>query len=616
MTNTVIYVVVAASIILVFLTFSNGSNGTETDVTTVVKMAKEGLLNEIQIDGDNLIVTTNTDPIQTFVSRKESGTSIVELLQEAGVSDVKVWAKRSSPLSNFFGILINFLPLIFFGALLLFMMRQAQGSNNQTMSFGRSRARMFVGNKPSITFADVAGVEEAKTELQEVVEFLRYPERFLSLGARIPRGVLLVGPPGTGKTLLARAVAGEAGVPFFAISGSEFVEMFVGVGAARVRDLFDQAKRNAPCIIFVDEIDAVGRHRGAGLGGGHDEREQTLNQILVEIDGFDSSVNVIVIAATNRPDILDPALLRPGRFDRRVVLDPPDVAGRQAILKVHSQGKPLDEDVNLEVIAKETTGFTGADLANLVNESAILAAREHKKTITFKEFGEAIDRVILGPERKSRIISHREKEITAYHEAGHALVGFILPHADPVQKVSIVARGMAGGYTRSVPPEDRHMLTKDEFDDMIAMAMGGRIAEELTFGTITTGASNDLETATSIARNMVTRYGMSKMLGPRTYGKREELVFLGREITEQRNYSEQVAEQIDQEVHGIIQTAYDKATEVLTTHKAKLIQIARHLMAHETVEGEQLQQLFKSESPPIEAEPTETIETGPATTEN
>ena len=616
MTNTVIYVVVAASIILVFLTFSNGSSGTETDVTTVVKMAKEGLLSEIEIDGDNLIVTTNTDPIQTFVSRKESGTSIVELLQEAGVSDVKVWAKRASPLSNIFGILINFLPLIFFGALLFFMMRQAQGSNNQTMSFGRSRARMFVGNKPSITFADVAGVEEAKTELQEVVEFLRYPERFLSLGARIPRGVLLVGPPGTGKTLLARAVAGEAGVPFFAISGSEFVEMFVGVGAARVRDLFDQAKRNAPCIIFVDEIDAVGRHRGAGLGGGHDEREQTLNQILVEIDGFDSSVNVIVIAATNRPDILDPALLRPGRFDRRVVLDPPDVAGRQAILKVHSQGKPLDEDVNLEVIAKETTGFTGADLANLVNESAILAAREHKKTITFKEFGEAIDRVILGPERKSRIISHREKEITAYHEAGHALVGFILPHADPVQKVSIVARGMAGGYTRSVPPEDRHMLTKDEFDDMIAMALGGRIAEELTFRSITTGASNDLETATSIARNMVTRYGMSQKLGPRTYGKREELVFLGREITEQRNYSEQVAEQIDQEVYAIIQSAYDKATEVLTTHKAKLIQIARHLMAHETVEGEQLQQLFKSEAPPIEAEPTETIETGPATTEN
>lgn len=616
MTNTVIYVVVAASIILVFLTFSNGSSGTETDVTTVVKMAKEGLLSEIEIDGDNLIVTTNTDPIQTFVSRKESGTSIVELLQEAGVSDVKVWAKRASPLSNIFGILINFLPLIFFGALLFFMMRQAQGSNNQTMSFGRSRARMFVGNKPSITFADVAGVEEAKTELQEVVEFLRYPERFLSLGARIPRGVLLVGPPGTGKTLLARAVAGEAGVPFFAISGSEFVEMFVGVGAARVRDLFDQAKRNAPCIIFVDEIDAVGRHRGAGLGGGHDEREQTLNQILVEIDGFDSSVNVIVIAATNRPDILDPALLRPGRFDRRVVLDPPDVAGRQAILKVHSQGKPLDEDVNLEVIAKETTGFTGADLANLVNESAILAAREHKKTITFKEFGEAIDRVILGPERKSRIISHREKEITAYHEAGHALVGFILPHADPVQKVSIVSRGMAGGYTRSVPPEDRHMLTKDEFDDMIAMALGGRIAEELTFRSITTGASNDLETATSIARNMVTRYGMSQKLGPRTYGKREELVFLGREITEQRNYSEQVAEQIDQEVYAIIQSAYDKATEVLTTHKAKLIQIARHLMAHETVEGEQLQQLFKSEAPPIEAEPTETIETGPATTEN
>ena len=603
--NTIIYAVVAIVIILVFYNFTSGARGEQKDIASVVQMARENRLRSIVVDGDNLTVSPREGA--DFNSRKEPGTSILEVLTQAGVETgeggVQLTVKGSSGLSNIFGLLFNFLPLLFFGAILLFMMRQAQGSNNQTLSFGRSRARMLVGNKPSVTFSDVAGVEESKAELQEIVEFLTYPERFVSLGARIPKGVLLVGPPGTGKTLLAKAVAGEAGVPFFSISGSEFVEMFVGVGAARVRDLFDQAKRNAPCIIFVDEIDAVGRHRGAGLGGGHDEREQTLNQILVEIDGFDSSINVIVVAATNRPDILDPALLRPGRFDRRVVLDLPDIAGREAILSVHTKGKPIDADVNLEVVAKETPGFSGADLANLVNEAAILAARRSKKTVMFDEFGEAIDRVIAGPERKSRVISHKEKEITAYHEGGHALVGHKLTHADPVQKVSIVARGGMGGYTRFLPEEDRHLFSKAQFKDMLAAALGGRVAEEQIFGEVTTGASNDLESATQIARNMVTRYGMSEKLGPRTFGKREELVFLGREISEQSDYSDNTAQQIDEEVHRLIQEAHDRAEEILETNKAKLIQLARHLITNETIEGDALNKLLESEAPPLVVEP-------------
>ena len=454
---------------------------------------------------------------------------------------------------------------------------------------------MFVGNGPAVSFDDVAGVEEAKEELQEVVEFLKVPERFVSLGAKIPKGVLLIGPPGTGKTLLARAVAGEAGVPFLSISGSEFVEMFVGVGASRVRDLFEQAKRNSPCIVFVDEIDAVGRHRGAGLGGGHDEREQTLNQILVEMDGFDVNTNVILIAATNRPDILDPALLRPGRFDRRVVLDNPDVRGREQILNVHSKGKPLAEDIDMERIAKQTMGFSGADLANLVNESAILAARRNKVTITHDEFAESIDRVIAGPARKSRVVNEREKEITAYHEAGHALVGFMLPKADNPYKVTIVARGMSGGHTRYLPDEDRNLWTKGQFEDTMAAAMGGRVAEELIFEDVTTGASNDLEQATNIARTMVTRYGMSRKLGPRTFGKREELVFLGREISEQRNYSDKIAEDIDGEVYNLVEAAYQSATKVITDNKAKLSQLARHLIAHETVEGDELKEILDTD---------------------
>jgi cell division protease FtsH len=489
-------------------------------------------------------------------------------------------------------LLTTALPIIVIGAILFFMLRQAQGTNNQAMSFGKSRARMFLGNKTVVTFADVAGVDEAKMELQEVVEFLKYPEKFNSLGARIPRGVLLVGPPGTGKTLLARAVAGEAGVPFFSISGSEFVEMFVGVGASRVRDLFDQAKRNSPCIVFVDEIDAVGRQRGAGLGGSHDEREQTLNQILVEMDGFDTNTNVIVVAATNRPDVLDPALLRPGRFDRQVILDRPDMKGRLEILKVHIKGKPLDKAIDLQFIAKTSPGFSGADLANLVNEAAILAARRNKKVISTPEFSEALERVVAGPERKSRVISDAEKQIIAYHEGGHAVVQRILPKCDPVAKVSIISRGMALGYTMGLPTEDRYLQSKSEFEDKIAGMLGGNAAEKLIFGDTTTGASNDIEKATNLARRMVTEFGMSDKLGPLALGKREEMIFLGREIGEQRNYSDEVAMQIDQEVRAIIDRGYARAMEVLTTYKDRLTMLADRLIAEETLEAEAFEQLF------------------------
>ncbi len=480
---------------------------------------------------------------------------------------------------------------------ILFMMRQAQGTNNQAMSFGKSRARMFLGNKTVVTFNDVAGVDEAKMELQEVVEFLKYPEKFNSLGARIPRGVLLVGPPGTGKTLMARAVAGEAGVPFFSISGSEFVEMFVGVGASRVRDLFDQAKRNSPCIVFVDEIDAVGRQRGAGLGGSHDEREQTLNQILVEMDGFDTNTNVIVVAATNRPDVLDPALLRPGRFDRQVILDRPDIRGRTAILNVHTKGKPLDKSVDVEGIAKQSPGFSGADLANLVNEAAILSARRNKKLIGMSEFQEALERIVAGPERRSRVISDAEKKIIAFHEGGHAVVMRVLPKCDAVQKVTIISRGMALGYTMGLPSEDRYLKSKTEFEDEIAGMLGGNAAERLIFGDTTTGSSNDIEKATDRARRMVTEYGMSDRLGPLSFGKRDEMVFLGRDLGEQRNYSDDVAKTIDEEVRAIIDRAYERAMDTLVTHRSKLEALAEKLVAEETVDGPEFEALF-SDLPP------------------
>ncbi len=603
MRNSFIYLLIIVAVVAIFFTlFSEPLGGSrEIPISEVITMAARGDIDTIEVNGNNLTVITTSR--ETFTSRKEEGSSVVSILERAGVdplaSNFQVVVKGSSGLGSLFGLFINFLPLIFFGAVLLFMMRQAQGNSSQTFSFGKSRARMTLGNSPNVSFADVAGVEEAKEELQEVVEFLKFPEKFTALGAKIPKGVLLIGPPGTGKTLMARAVAGEAGVPFFSISGSEFVEMFVGVGASRVRDLFDQAKRNSPSIVFVDEIDAVGRHRGAGLGGGHDEREQTLNQMLVEMDGFDTTTNVIVIAATNRPDILDPALLRPGRFDRRVTLDNPDIKGRAEILEVHSKGKPLAENVDMGSVAKQTVGFSGADLANLVNESAILAARRNKTLIGPDEFAESIDRVIAGPERKSRVINQREKELTAYHEAGHALVAHLLPHADKPFKVTIVSRGASGGHTRYLPEEERNLFTKNQFNDMLAAALGGRVAEEVIFDEVTTGASSDLEQATNIARTMVTRYGMSEKLGPRTFGKREELVFLGREISEQRNYSDQVAETIDEEVHSLIDNAYQTAKRLLGAHKAKLTQMAKYLIDHETVAEEALDELLNSQPPSL-----------------
>jgi cell division protease FtsH len=549
-----------------------------------IKLTQNGDTVDMQIGTQSTKYETNIGPIL----------DVTQILGNVGVNTksprfnrlVNITHTPPSQFGNWIATIASFLPLLIFGALLFFMMRQAQGSNNQAMSFGKSRARMFAGNRPTITFADVAGVEEAKQELAEVVEFLKYPDKFAALGARIPRGVLLVGPPGTGKTLLSRAVAGEAGVPFFSISGSEFVEMFVGVGASRVRDLFDQAKRNSPCIVFVDEIDAVGRQRGAGLGGSHDEREQTLNQILVEMDGFDTNVNVIVIAATNRPDVLDPALLRPGRFDRQVVLDNPDIRGRNQVLEVHARGKPFEKSVNLGTLAKQTPGFSGADLMNLLNEAAILAARRNKKAIGMQELEEAIDRVISGPERKSRIISEHEKAITAYHEVGHALVARMLPNLDPVHKITIVARGMAGGYTRLLPTEDRYLYTKSQFEETLAFALGGHAAEQLIFGEVTTGASNDIERSTGLARQMVTQYGMSEKLGPVMLGKKEELVFLGRDIGEQRNYSEAVAQEIDNEVRNLINRAYSVAREILIKHKDKLVTVSEKLMQVETIEGQ------------------------------
>jgi cell division protease FtsH len=489
-------------------------------------------------------------------------------------------------------------PIVLLGALFYFLFfRAARGAGTQAFNFSKSRARLSIDNRPNVTFADVAGAEEAKEEVQEIVEFLKAPQKFQALGGRIPRGVLLVGPPGTGKTLLAKAIAGEARVPFFSISGSEFVEMFVGVGAARVRDLFEQAKRNAPCLVFVDEIDAVGRHRGAGLGGGHDEREQTLNQILAEMDGFDTNMNIIVMAATNRPDILDPALLRPGRFDRHIVIDLPDIKGRKAILEVHAKGKPLAKDANLETVAKGTPGFSGADLANLINEAAILAARRGRKDITLKELEDAADRTMAGPERRSRVISPREKEITAYHESGHALTARLLPNADPVHKVSIVARGMAGGWTRFLPVEDRRVWTKAQFDDALAVSLGGRVAEEIVLGEVTTGAQNDLEQATKLARKMVVEYGMSEKLGPRTFGQKQELVFLGREISEHKDYGDKIADAIDEEVHHLIQRAHATAKKVLTANKGKLKQLAEELMAHETLDEPDLARIFEGLAP-------------------
>ncbi|GAB6159259.1 ATP-dependent zinc metalloprotease FtsH [Desulfotomaculum varum] len=491
------------------------------------------------------------------------------------------------------GLLTTMLPILIFVALFFFMMQQSQGGGNRVMSFGKSKARLHTDEKKKVTFEDVAGADEVKEELAEIVDYLKNPKKFNEIGAKIPKGVLLFGPPGTGKTLLARAVAGEAGVPFFSISGSDFVEMFVGVGASRVRDLFEQAKKNAPCIVFIDEIDAVGRQRGAGLGGGHDEREQTLNQLLVEMDGFNPNEGIIIVAATNRPDILDPALLRPGRFDRQIVVDQPDVKGREEILKVHARGKPLEEDVNLEVLARRTPGFTGADLANLMNEAALLAARSGKNKIGMRELEDSIERVIAGPEKKSKVISEKEKRLVSYHEAGHALVGYLLPNTDPVHKVSIIPRGRAGGYTLLLPKEDRYYMTKSMLLDQVVMLLGGRVAEDVVLKEISTGAQNDLERATGIIRRMIMEYGMSEELGPLTLGHKQDTPFLGRDIARDRNYSEEVAYAIDREVRKMIDQAYSKAKALLTEHRDTLDKIAGVLMEKETIEAAEFAQLMR-----------------------
>jgi cell division protease FtsH len=514
---------------------------------------------------------------------------LTEDLQSRGV-EVTVDPQKGSAILSF---LFQLIPVVLIIGAFIWIMNQSQGAGGgRVMQFGKSRAKVVSKDQPKTTFTDVAGVDEAIEELQEVKEYLQNPAKFQAMGAKIPRGVLLFGPPGAGKTLLARAVAGEAGVPFYSISGSDFVEMFVGVGAARVRDLFEQAKTNAPAIVFIDEIDAVGRHRGAGLGGGHDEREQTLNQLLVEMDGFDQRTAVILMAATNRPDILDPALLRPGRFDRHVVIDRPDLEGRKGILRVHARGKPFDETVALDTVAKRTPGFTGADLANVINESALLAARWGKKAIGMREVDEAIDRVMAGPERKSRIMSDREKRVIAYHESGHALAAHVLPNTDPVHKISVIARGRALGYTLTLPEEDKFMMTREELSDELAMLLGGRVAEELIVGDITTGAANDIERATKIARQMVTEYGMSDMIGPLTLGQKQHEVFLGRDFAAQPDYSEQVAFEIDNEVRRMIDQAHDEALEILQEQRQKLDQMAALLIERETIDKEDVERLL------------------------
>jgi cell division protease FtsH len=588
--------VILALAAIIFSIFSGPGETNEVDITTVAEDIKAGKVEKISIQEDEVIVKYLDSNRPTAKSRKESDVSVINTLKDFGVSEqqlnnIEIEVVPRSAWTDWGTLALTVLPLLLLGGLLFFMVRQAQGSNNQALSFGKSRARMFAGDKPTVTFEDVAGAEEAKEELTEVVEFLREPEKFISLGARIPKGVLMVGPPGCGKTLLAKAVSGEAGVPFFSISGSEFVEMFVGVGASRVRDLFDQAKRNSPCIVFVDEIDAVGRHRGAGLGGSHDEREQTLNQILVEMDGFETDTNVIVVAATNRPDILDPALLRPGRFDRRVVLDRPDWLGRKKILEVHARGKPLTADVDMEALAKTTIGFSGADLENVINEGAILAARRDQKQITMNDLQEAVEKVRLGPERRSRVISEEENKIVAYHEAGHALIAYLIAEADPVHKVSIIARGGAGGFTMFLPEDDQMLVGESEFKARLAVGLGGRVAEEIIFGDVTTGARGDLESITRMARAMVTQFGMSR-LGPLTFGDKEELVFLGRQLSEQRNYSEETAEQIDAEVRELVDEAHQRTYQLINDNIDKLKLIADTLLEQETLDAEQFAALL------------------------
>jgi cell division protease FtsH len=601
-TRGVVYFLIVTAIIAILWSYNSaGPAQPELSISELAAQLQAHEVAELHVSGDGqrVVVLYQNEAQQPAQVQVSGNASLMEQLSYLGVEtsdyvegSVTVVNEKPSGWGSWLSLLSIFLPAIIIIAFIYFIFRQAQGSNNQAMSFGKSRARMFSGDHPTVTFDDVAGCDEAKEELHEVVEFLREPEKFVSFGARIPKGVLLVGHPGTGKTLMAKAVSGEAGVPFFSIAGSEFVEMFVGVGASRVRDLFEQAKRHSPCIIFVDEIDAVGRQRGAGLGGSHDEREQTLNQILVEMDGFDTDTHVIILAATNRPDILDPALMRPGRFDRRVVLDRPDVRGRDAIFQVHMRGKPLANDVDSTTLARATPGFVGADIENTVNEAALLAARRNRKSIGMAEFQEAIERVQLGPERRSRIMSPEEREITAYHEAGHAVVSHLLPRSRPVRKVTIIPRGMAGGVTWYLD-EDQYFYSEAQFLDLIASALGGRVAEEIVFGDLTTGASNDLRQITKMARSMVTEYGMSRALGARVYGEKQELVFLGREISEQRDYSDAIAEQIDAEVRQIIDEQYRRAKQLLEENRDKLQLIAEKLLEFESLEGEEFVALME-----------------------
>lgn len=567
----------------------------EISVAALVSRIHADQIARIEVQEDTVQIY-ETDGKQD-VSYKESGQPLSDLLVSYGVSTEELARLPIEVKEVGLGatitrtILPSLIPLLLLGLILWFMFRQLQGANSKAMMFGQSSAREVDQSKNKITFENVAGAKEAKEELEEIVEFLKDPKKFTEVGAKIPKGVLLMGAPGTGKTLLARAVAGEAGVPFFHISGSEFVEMFVGVGASRVRDLFAKAKKGAPCIVFIDEIDAVGRRRGAGLGGGHDEREQTLNQILVEMDGFDPNLGVIVMAATNRPDVLDPALLRPGRFDRRVVLDLPDINDRQAILKIHAKNKPLEEGVNLRRVAERTVGFSGADLANVLNEAAILAARHNNKVVSQTDIFQSIEKVMLGPERRSHLMNSKEREVTAYHEGGHALVAHSLPGADPVHKVSIISRGRAAGYTMKLPIEDKKLHTRSSFLDELAVLLGGFTAEKLVMGDVTTGASDDLRRATEIARELVTRYGMSDKLGPRTFGNAEEVVFLGREIHEQRDYSEKTSEKIDEEVSRLIEDASDTAKRILTERRTVLEAIAKTLLEKETLEKEEFEEV-------------------------
>lgn len=590
----IFWLLIVAGALLIYKLVNPGSkNTTPIDLTQLEQKIQQGQLSQLTVKTSET-TAVGTDG-KTYVVQLTNEHTKAEILKEARSADANGKPKvanvqEEGSSSLWWPALYYLLPFLLIFGFWIFMLRQMQAGGNKALSFGKSRAKLLSNQQKRVTFKDVAGVEEAKEELQEIIEFLKEPQKFQKLGGRIPKGVLMMGPPGTGKTLLARAIAGEANVPFFSISGSDFVEMFVGVGASRVRDLFEQGKKNAPCIIFIDEIDAVGRHRGAGLGGGHDEREQTLNQLLVEMDGFESNDGVILIASTNRPDVLDPALLRPGRFDRRVVVSRPDVRGREGILKVHTRKIPLGEDVDISVIARGTPGFTGADLANLVNEAALNAARYNKKVVAMSDFELAKDKVLMGAERKSMVISNEEKRVTAYHEAGHTLVGLKVPNADPVHKVTIIPRGMALGVTQQLPEGDRHNYTQEYLLGQISILMGGRIAEETFLGNITTGASNDIERATELARAMVCEYGMSE-LGPLTFGKKEEQIFLGREIAQHRDFSEETAIRIDSEVRKIVTEQYERATRIINENRDTLVRLAEALLEHESLDGVQIRRI-------------------------